>query len=339
MRRPDYHTGVIPWKGLDVVITGKHSFKGQRANVVDVNITPGSTKSGLRVSVVMYNAVTQASYKENLDYADVLDERQAFVHCIEPEDLHIYIFRTGWPLRVANPMSPRHVQAGFCGDMKNWHEEMVRHFGRSYQSRDLSRFSPPPPQFDIAGGGANALSNVTQPSSEDSWICEDFLLGVTVQVFRRSSRAQRPKSMPVMYVKGGIFQVDLERDRVKGKQIPPNDVVPHHPGRWPAPGKCWMVLEGPWQGKYVRPIQFKNWTEEFESAGERKVPHWEVMEVTRDVGQADISTGRRLLIRDDHLIVLGESQERLKLNKVFTSLQLGSRVEDGMDPWAVGSKE
>ena len=58
-----------------MVVTGNHAFKGQRANVVDVNITPGATKSGLRVSVVMYNSVAQTSYKENLDYADVLDER------------------------------------------------------------------------------------------------------------------------------------------------------------------------------------------------------------------------------------------------------------------------
>lgn len=55
MMLPDYHTGPIPWKGLNVIVTGKHQFKGQRANVVDVNITPGETKSGLRISV---NAVT-----------------------------------------------------------------------------------------------------------------------------------------------------------------------------------------------------------------------------------------------------------------------------------------
>lgn len=50
-------------------------MKGQRANVVDVNITLGDTKSGLRISVVMYNAISRTSVKENLDYANVLDER------------------------------------------------------------------------------------------------------------------------------------------------------------------------------------------------------------------------------------------------------------------------
>ena len=71
----EYHTGAIPWKDLPVVITGKHDMKGQRANVVDVNITLGDTKSGLRISVVMYNAISRTSVKENLDYANVLDER------------------------------------------------------------------------------------------------------------------------------------------------------------------------------------------------------------------------------------------------------------------------
>lgn len=75
MTQPDYYTGMIPWKGLNVIITGKHTFKGQRANVVDVNITPGATKLGLRISVAMYNSMTHTSFKENLDYADVLDER------------------------------------------------------------------------------------------------------------------------------------------------------------------------------------------------------------------------------------------------------------------------
>ena len=75
MTLPDYHTGLIPWKNVNVIVTGKHQFKGQRANVVDVSIMPGATKSGLQISVVMYNSVARTSFHENLDYADVLDER------------------------------------------------------------------------------------------------------------------------------------------------------------------------------------------------------------------------------------------------------------------------
>lgn len=216
---------------------------------------------------------------------------------------------------------------------------MVQYFGRAYQERNLRRVSPPPPQFDLAGGGANVSTNVAERRSDDSWICQEFLCGIAVQVFRKSSRAQRQKSIPVMYNKGGIFQVDLEKDILKGKEIPPNDVVAHHPGRWPAAGKCWMVLEGPWQGTYVHPIQYKHLTEEFEGTGERNVPHWEVFEATRDVGLADIPTGRTLLIRDGHLVVLGESQAQLKLNKHLRSLQVGSPVENALDPWTIGPEE
>lgn len=239
--------------------------------------------------------------------------------------------RTGWPLRVANPISPRHIHAGFCGDKKDWHEEMVQHFGLTYQTRDIRHVSPPPPQFDTAGGGASAAMTVETLRPEDNWISREFLCGITVQVFRKSSRAVKPKSIPVMYNKGGIFQVDLEKDRLKGKAIPANDLLPQHPGPRPAPGKCWMVLEGPWQGKYVRPIRYTMHVDRLEGV-EREVPHWEVFEVIRDHMQPDIPGDMRLFVRDDHLIVLGESQQVLKLNMHLNSYHVGSRV----DPWIVG---
>lgn len=131
-----------------------------------------------------------------------------------------------------------------------------------------------------------------------------------------------------MYAAGRVHEVDLERDCVKGKSIPLFDIVPHHPGQRPASGKCWMVLEGPWQGSHVRPIQYRMAPVEFEKEDGPHMPHWEVFQVTRVDGEADVSTGRNLLIRNDHLVVLGESQKRLEMNRHLRGYQVGSRAED-----------
>lgn len=221
---------------------------------------------------------------------------------------------------------------------------MVRYFGRTYNLRDISRTSPPPPQFDTAGGGASTSSTTQAITPEECWIGRDFLSGVVVQVFRKTSRAVRPKSIPVMYrqsfqagIPGQVHEVVPNKGNMrKGDPLPADDLVVQHPGQRPSSGKCWIVLEGPWQGTYVRAVRYRAWNEEFEGQSNEKVPHWEVLEVTRQGGKTDTATGRRLLICNDHLAIIGDSQHILNINKPFISYQLGSRDDDDhQNPWVV----
>ncbi|KAF9007776.1 hypothetical protein BDZ89DRAFT_1048398 [Hymenopellis radicata] len=84
-----YYTGTAPWLGTSIVIThGLH--KGRRANVVDVALSD-QDESGLLVQCVLYGETTQGSATFSIGYTHVVDEQ------------------TGWPLRVARPLS-RDVQ-------------------------------------------------------------------------------------------------------------------------------------------------------------------------------------------------------------------------------------
>lgn len=225
---------------------------------------------------------------------------------------------------------------------------MVRHFGRTYTLKDIHNTLPPTLEFDTAGGGASASNILERAKPEDYWIGHDFLNGVVVQVFRKSSRAAKPRSIPVMYrasrtagMPGEIYEIDLQKGGMrKGGPLPPQDLIPQHPGPRPTAGKCWMVLEGPWQGTYVRPIRYIQHAEQFEGPSEKTVPHWELFEVIREAGNAfaDVPTDRRLLIRDDHLIVIGDNHRTVQLNKHLQDLKVTSRVEPN-NPWIVQSYE
>ncbi|KAF9030572.1 hypothetical protein BDZ89DRAFT_1037901 [Hymenopellis radicata] len=90
-----YYTGTAPWLGTSIVIThGLH--KGRRANIVDVALSE-QDESGLLVQCVLYGETTQGSATFSIGYTHVVDEQ------------------TGWPLRVARPLSNAQSDHGFRG--------------------------------------------------------------------------------------------------------------------------------------------------------------------------------------------------------------------------------
>ncbi|KAF9044664.1 hypothetical protein BDZ89DRAFT_1034233 [Hymenopellis radicata] len=291
-----YYTGSAPWLGTNIVIThGIH--KGRRANVVDVELSE-KDDSGLLIQCVLYGQTTQGSPTLSIGYTHVVDER------------------TGWPLRVALPLSNAQSDRGFRGNEPYF----VREIKTSWQTRIDSR---PPPTIS---------SDLNSPldASDVHWLLLPCLIDRDVEVVWTNSKAKRPRPFVVRPVRyGSSVEVRIrEKAGCNGKAVPATNLSPKHPGRKADKLNRWMCIRGYYKGTFWRGLQFHSAA----SAGVdndkviRKA-QWSAFQVEVVPGEKDRDLNVQELILDEDLVALVDSMHERSLNEEYGTRRVGTQVK------------
>ncbi|KAF9045676.1 hypothetical protein BDZ89DRAFT_1108875 [Hymenopellis radicata] len=304
MLEPKYYSGKVPWEGREVLVV-KGTYKGRRANVVDVNLDP-KDKSGLKLLLRLYGPSSSGSGSVTCSYTWAIDVKSRL------------------PLRTAFPLSPAHIRHGFSGKNDHFIDEEILKVWRHRVLR-LSRI---PPIVERASTPAPSQPPPLDTTDRTHWALLPVLHGHTFHALWTESVAVRPRPIVVGQVRRDSDLLIYRRlmGGTVGKQIPAAHLTPKNPGRKADKAVRWMCVRGPWKGTFWRGIQYSTSAvlrpddPPIENMGQ-----WVAFQVRLRDGQADEETGVQDLILDEDLLVLDDSPATRKLNAAFAERRVGSK--------------